>query len=148
MDPTVTSREVFERTNQQHHVVREKLREIHDVLAGPKIAVAEMLRLLHEFHNDLAVHFKSEEADGFFEEITTLAPRLTVQADKLCVEHEHMLYTMTELCRFATAGSPSMPWWQELGSRCHEFSKQLMHHESEENKLLQQSYQEDVGTAD
>ena len=26
----------------------------------------------------------------------------------------------------AETGSPSMAWWRELSSRCHEFSKQLM----------------------
>jgi iron-sulfur cluster repair protein YtfE (RIC family) len=147
MDPT-TSRDVFERTKQEHDALREQLRQIHEVLTGPEIMAEEMLQLLRELHNELTVHFASEEGDGFFQEVITVAPRLQNRAGQLCVEHEQMLYQVTELCRFAAAGSPSMPWWQELGSRCHEFSKQLMHHESEENKLLQQTLQEDIGPSD
>ena len=148
MDPTITSREIFEKIKQEHDALREKFRRIHDVLAGPEIAAEEMTRLLREFHNALTVHFSNEESDGFFEEVTTHAPRLAGRADQLCVEHEQLLHKATELCRFAETGSPSMAWWRELSSRCHEFSKQLMHHESEENKLLQQAHQDDIGASD
>ncbi len=147
MDPT-TSREVFERTKQEHDALREQLRQIHEVLAGPVIMAEETLKLLRELQVELVDHFVTEEEEGFFDEVITLAPRLQNRANQLCVEHEQMLYQVAELCRFAAAGSESMPWWQELGSRCHEFSKQLMHHESEENKLLQQSHQEDIGPSD
>jgi iron-sulfur cluster repair protein YtfE (RIC family) len=148
MDPMITSCEIFEKIKQEHDALREKFRRIHDVLAGPEIAAEEMARLLREFHNALRVHFSNEESDGFFEEVTTHAPRLAGRADQLCVEHEQFRHKAAELYRFAEAGSPSMPWWRELKSRCHEFSKQLMHHESEENKLLQQAHQDDIGASD
>jgi hypothetical protein len=73
---------------------------------------------------------------------------LAGQAGKLCIEHKQMLRDADELCRFAAAGSPSMPWWRELRTRCHEFSKRLMHHEHEENKLLQEAHQTDIGAYD
>jgi hypothetical protein len=56
-----------------------------------------------------------------------------------------LLRKADELCRFASAGSPSMTWWRELSTRCQELSRQLMHHESEENTLLQRAYLEDLG---
>ena len=90
MDPTITSREIFEKIKQEHDALREKFRRIHDVLAGPEIAAEEMARLLREFHNALTVHFSNEESDGFFEEVTTHAPRLAGRADQLCVEHEQL----------------------------------------------------------
>ena len=76
------------------------------------------------------------------------APRLAGRADRLCLEHEQFLHRATELCRLAEAGTSSMAWWRELSSRCHKFSKQLMHHESEENKLLQQAHQDNIGASD
>jgi iron-sulfur cluster repair protein YtfE (RIC family) len=148
MDPTTTSREIFEKIKQEHDALREKFRRNHDVLAGPEIAADEITRLLREFHNALTVHFAHEESDGFFEEVTTHAPRLAGRAGQLCVEHEQLRHKAAELYRFAEAGSPSIPWWRELNSRCHEFSKQLMRHESEENKLLQQAHQDDIGASD
>ena len=148
MDPTITSCEIIEKIKQEHDALREKFRQIHDVLAGPEIAAKPMVSLLRELHNALQVHFSNEESDGFFEDVTARAPRLTIRADELCTEHEQLLHRATELCEFAETDRPSLAWWRELSSGCHEFSKQLMHHESEENKLLQQAHQDDIGASD
>jgi hypothetical protein len=141
-----TSPEVFDKIKHQHDALRNKLRQIHDVLAGPEIAVDQIESLLHEFERALKNHFSNEEESaGFFESVTAHAPRLAYQAGKLCAEHEALLHKAAELCRFAAAGSPSVSWWRELSARCHEYSWQLMHHENEESRLLQQAYQEDLG---
>jgi iron-sulfur cluster repair protein YtfE (RIC family) len=148
MDPTITSHETVEKIKQEHDALREKFRQIHDVLSGPEIVAEQIATLLRELQNALQVHFSNEELGGFFDEVTARAPRLTVRADQLCTEHEQLLHRATELCEFAETDGPSLAWWRELSSRCHEFSKQMMHHESEENKLLQQAYQDDIGTFD
>jgi hypothetical protein len=104
---------------------------------------------LNEFQSALKVHFSNEElAEGFFEQITAHAPRLSNQAGRLCVEHEELTRKAAELCQFAMAGCPSMSWWRELSNRCQQFSRQLMHHESDESKLLQQAYLEDISAND
>ena len=140
--------EVIEKTIQEHDALRDKVRRIHTVLAGREPAKIEVETLLREFLNALLVHFSSEEDDGFFEEVASHAPRLSSQAGRLCIEHKQLLHEADELCRFAAAGSPSMLWWRELSSRCHEFSRRLMQHEREENKLLQESHQTDIGACD
>lgn len=142
----ITSHDIAERIRQEHDALRDKLRQIHAVLAGREIDADEIAILLHEFQSALAVHFSNEEeTEGFFESVTVHAPRLRHQADRLCTEHEALLHQAGDLCRFAAAGSPSMAWWRELNTRCHEFSRQLMQHENEESRLLQQAYQEDIG---
>jgi hypothetical protein len=144
-----TSSDVFEKIKQEHDALRDKLRRINAYLAGPDIAAGEIAELVHEFRSALAVHFSNEEeTEGFFESVTTHAPRLTHQAGTLFTEHKALMSKAGELCRFASAGSPSVTWWRELRARCREFSRQLMHHESEESKLLQQAYQEDIGGDD
>jgi iron-sulfur cluster repair protein YtfE (RIC family) len=148
MDPTIICREVFEKTKHEHDLLRQKLGDIHEVLAGIEIGAEAIASLLGDFQNDLQVHFSNEESDGFFNELTAHSPHLLSRADKLCVEHGQLLHTVKELCRFATAGSKSSAWWSNLGAQWHAFSRELMHHESEENKLLQQAYQEEIGTFD
>jgi iron-sulfur cluster repair protein YtfE (RIC family) len=143
-----TQSEAIERIMQEHEALRNKVHKIHSVLAKPEPTRNEIEALLSEFQNALRVHFSEEETEGFFDEVTAQAPRLTTEAGKLCIEHRQLLREAEELCRFAAAGSPSMPWWRELRSRCHEFSKRLMHHESEENGLLQEAHQSDIGTND
>lgn len=148
MNRTNTQSEIIEQIMQEHDALRDKVRRIHAVLAQSVPAPDEVETLLREFLTTLVVHFSNEEDEGFFREVTAHAPRLAGQAGKLCVEHRQMLQEANELCRFAAAGSPSMLWWRELSTRCHEFSKRLMHHEVEENKLLHESHQVDIGVCD
>ena len=148
MNRTMPQSDVIDRVLQEHNALRDKVSRIHTVLTSPEPAQDEIETLLREFLNALLVHFSNEENEGFFDEVTAHSPQLGRQAGTLCVEHKQMLREADELCRFATAGSPSMPWWRELSSRCHEFSKRLMHHEYEENKLLQEAHQTDIGAYD
>lgn len=138
--------EAVVRILDEHEALRNKLRHIHSVLAGPDPSSNEIATLLSEFQHALTMHFVSEETEGFFNEVASHAPRLADRAGKLCIEHQQLLHEADELCRFAAAGSPSMQWWRELKSRCHAFSKQLMHHETEEHHLLQETHQDDLGT--
>ena len=139
------SHDVAERIKQEHDALRDKLRQIHAALAVRELEPDELRELLREFQIALGVHFSTEEeSEGFFESVTAHAPRLSGKAGQLCVEHNELLRKAAELCRFAAAGSPSLTWWRELNSRCHEFSRQLMQHESEESQLLQEAYQDDL----
>lgn len=145
---SLSKSEAVIRVLDEHESLRTKLRQIHTVLAGPDPTSGEVTTLLEEFQIALTMHFVNEETEGFFNEVASYAPRLADRAGKLCIEHQQLLHEAEELCRFAAAGSPSIQWWRELKSRCHEFSKQLMHHESEEHELLQETHQDDLGTND
>ena len=141
-----TTHDVADRIRHEHDTLRDKLRRIHAALAVRDMEADEIAELLHEFQTALRAHFSTEEeSEGFFEAVTAHAPQLANRADRLCLEHRELLQKAAELCRFAAAGSPSLAWWRELNSRCHEFTRQLMQHESEESKLLQQAYQEELG---
>jgi iron-sulfur cluster repair protein YtfE (RIC family) len=140
--------EVFDAVEREHEALREKLGYIHHVVAAHETRGHELAELLRDLHDALMVHFSNEEFHGFFSEITVHAPQLTGPADKLCAEHKGMLRAAAELAQFADAGAGSEAWWREMKSRFQVFSRQLMHHESEENSLLQQAYQEDIGAND
>jgi iron-sulfur cluster repair protein YtfE (RIC family) len=133
---------------QEHDALREKVHRIHTVLVQPEPSLDDVEMLLREFHHALTVHFSNEEEEGFFDEVITCAPRLATPAGRLCEEHRQLIRKVEELCRFATAGSPSIVWWRELSTRCHEFNRQLMRHEREENQLLQEAHQGETGTLD
>ena len=140
--------EIVEQILREHGSLQDKICHINTVLAGPEPEQHEIDMLLREFLTALIVHFSKEEDEGFFAEVSAHAPCLAGSAAQLCVEHRQMLHEAKELCRFASAGSPSMPWWRELSSRCHEFNKRLMLHESKENKLLHEAHKFDTGAYD
>jgi hypothetical protein len=143
-----TESEIVERIMQEHDALRDKVQRIRNVLADPAPNQVEIDVLLREFLQALVVHFGHEEDEGFFAEVTARAPYLAASAAKLCVEHREMLHEAEELCRFAGAGSPSMPWWRELRTRCHVFSARFLNHECQENKLLHESHKSDLGAYD
>ncbi len=145
--PTTQS-EIVERVMHEHETLRDKVQQIRSVLANPTPEQAEIDVLLREFLHALIVHFANEEDEGFFAEVTTKAPCLAASAARLCIEHRQMLRDAEELCRFATAGSPSMPWWRELNSRCYAFNARFMNHECQENKLLHEAHKADIGAYD
>jgi len=140
--------EIIQRILQEHDALREKVQRIRTVLSAPTPDQAEIDLLLREFLDTLVVHFANEEEEGFFTDVSARAPYLASSAAKLCVEHRRMLNDAKELCRFASAGSPSMPWWRELKSRCHAFSVQFMNHECQEHKLLHEAYKADPDAYD
>jgi iron-sulfur cluster repair protein YtfE (RIC family) len=149
MNVTTIPPKVIDKVLHEHDALRHKIRRIHSVLAEPEPAPDEIETLLREFLSALIVHFDHEEEnEGLFAEVAAHAPRLAGQAGKLSSEHRQLLHEVDELCRFASAGSPSMPWWRELRCRCHELTKRLMRHEHEENKLLQDAHQLDIGAYD
>lgn len=147
MNQAFTQSESIDRILQEHDALRDKVRRIHSTFDEPEPNQSEIEELLREFFSTLRVHFIHEE-DELFEEVTSQAPRLAGRAGKLRLEHREMLRDADELCRFAIAGSASMPWWRELSSRCHVFCKRLMQHEHEENQLLQESRKSDIGVYD
>lgn len=144
MPPNLKS-PVFERIMQEHDALNAKIHRIHSVLSGPEPNEEEIGNLLREFLCTLVVHFANEEDEGFFTDIVSHAPELASSAAKLGIEHRALLQEASELCRFADAGCPSMPWWRELHTRCHGFNKRLMHHECQENKLLHEAHKGNSG---
>jgi hypothetical protein len=105
MNQAITQSESIERILRDHDALRDKLRRIHSVFDEPEPNQSEIEVLLREFFSALRVHFIHEE-EGFFEEVTCHAPRLTGRAGELRMEHREMLRDADELCRFAAAGSP------------------------------------------
>ena len=144
MEYPTSQSETVEHIMSEHEHLREKAQRIHTVLAQPEPSAAEIQTVLDEFRTALVVHFSNEEDDGFFQEIKAHSPQLADRASKLCLEHRELMHDANELCRYAAAGAPSMPWWRELSSRCQAFSKRLIRHELEESKLLVDSHQGDL----
>ena len=83
-----------------------------------------------------------------FDEIIEQAPRLADQAGQLCQEHVQLMEAMDQLNQLAGTQTGSAEWWQQLADRFHLLSKDLMHHEHKENELLQDAYENDIGSKD
>lgn len=140
--------DAFEEIRREHEELRERLGRMHRALEQEGIADQEVSAMLMELYRALESHFRNEEHEGFFDQITSHDPRLSTNTRRLCTEHQELLHIAMEMARFSAAGASSQARRRELRSRFQAFSKQLMHHESDENALVQQAYQEDIGAHD
>jgi hypothetical protein len=143
-----TSHAVFEEVCREHRALGGKVARIRQALAGGSIPGEEIAAMLLDLKDALKVHFSNEEFHGFFGEVTARAPYLSREANKLCAEHLEMLDTARRIAHFAVAGGGSQCWWHELNTRFLAFADQLHRHEQDEDSLLQQAFQDDIGVID
>lgn len=137
-----------ERIRQEHEELRKLLGTIHRAVSNRATGDTGVAHLLSKLSERLRAHFVEEESGGFFTELAERTPRLTRKLDSLCVEHSQLLSEAIELAEESKHCDGTDAWWDTMAADYQHFSKQLMHHESEETKVLQQSYNEDIGEQD
>lgn len=136
-------------TKQEHEQLHKRIKFLHERIDARPASPDEIVGLLQGLRDALVTHFHNEEdGDGFFAQIVNLAPQLSRQAQKLTHEHKTFLEQVDFLIQLAEQhpGEPMCP--ANLAAGFRDFSKLLMHHESEENGMLQSVYQDDLGTND
>jgi len=147
-DPTAKEHEIQERIRQEHERLRDLLGQITREMSARKGTAADLAQQLRSLRDQLHAHFVEEEEHGFFDQITSQAPRLSGQTEKLCEEHVDMLDKLDKLVGQAEQGDGSDDWWSGLVKAFHDLSRELMQHEHEENELLQKVYSDDIGEKD
>lgn len=145
---TDLNHEFYEQVRQEHEELREWLGRLHHALtertqSGPQIA-----GMFGELTEHINRHFNDEEIGGFFEQVVDMAPRFADRTILLREEHTALRADLAGLAARADEADVGDAWWQELLAGFHEFSKALMQHENKENELLQDVFDEDVGSKD
>ena len=102
---TVTVNAAFLQEIKQDNVeLRELLEETSTRLLKnrPRLHDArQMVELLGQLRDQLAIHFSLEEAFGYFEDATEVAPRLSERAEELRAEHELFFRDICAICEQA-----------------------------------------------
>jgi hypothetical protein len=106
---------------------------------------------LCQLRDQLALHFALEEAYGYFEDPVYVAPRLSRQAEQLRDEHKGLYLDLCELVdraerMFYDEQHAALALW--IGPEFLEFDARLRDHESRENELIFEAYDEDIGVGD
>lgn len=117
----------------------------------PQVGPRQAAVLLALLRDQVALHFALEEAYGYFEDATEVAPRLSAQADALRGEHGGLFM---ELCRLSDRaeelcyGAHSVRAMYEVAERFRAFDDRLRAHEARENELILQAFDDDIGVGD
>ena len=111
----------------------------------------QFVGMLEDLRDHLALHFALEEAYGYFDDPVEVAPRLCERAAALRFEHQD-LYVLA--CQLVESAESMLD--KERASRAvlalvgefQAFDRRLKHHESQENELILQEYDDDIGVGD
>lgn len=130
-------------------------RELHDLLVESRTAfeasagsAAAAHGRLERLREHLARHFAQEEEGGFLEESLARMPRLAGAAREVLDEHPVLLADLDRLLERLAARDIAPGAWRQAGHAFEAFASRLLAHERNENAVVQQGYNEDLGLAD
>lgn len=95
----------------------------------------------------LAIHFAQEEQGGFMEEALSRVPRLSAAVTNVLRDHPVLLAELDRLIESLPV-SDSAAAWATATSEFAAFTGHLHAHERNENAVMQEGYNEDLGLVD
>lgn len=135
----------------QHRELHDLLLESRQALAASVLAVDAVMtarRRVALLREHLARHFAQEEEGGFLEESLARMPRLAAAARDVLAEHTALLADVDGLLERLSARDIDRDAWRQAGHDFEAFASRLLAHERNENAVLQEGYNEDLGLAD
>ena len=107
-----------------------------------------LVSLINALAVHLQMHFEFEESDGYFSSLACKTPHLSSTVEKLLREHKEMLEKVDALVTMAREDLVKTHDTADLAEQFSLLRDQLSIHEHEENKLIQDVYNVDIGTID
>ena len=135
----------------QHRELHDLLVEARDAFAATNHATAAVAAAHHRLtslRKHLVRHFSQEEEGGFLEESLARMPRLAAAAREVLAEHPDLLGELDGLLETLTARDIDGGVWRQAGHDFEVFASHLLAHERNENAVVQQGYNEDLGLVD
>ena len=109
----------------------------------------ELVELLAELRDQLALHFSLEEAYGYFDDAIGSAPQLSLTAECLRGQHSKLFERIRNLAdRAAEARVESSEQVTRLLADFNRFRAEFEKHEEDELKLILDSLDDDIGVGD
>lgn len=118
--------------------------------AGP-VPTREVVNMICQLRDQLAMHFSLEEAYGYFDDAINIEPRLSEAAEALRGEHETLfldicnLVDESEQLLYHENNSASL---QRIAQRFVTFRRRFQKHETREEELILASFDDDIGVGD
>jgi hypothetical protein len=122
-----------------------------------------VIGLLEDLRDQLALHFALEEAYGYFEEAIDVAPHISEATDRLRAEHAILFESIRTIAEAAKQwyaqrvahrytigyasgnGATRALSFHDIAIQFQHFSDQLLQHEQNENALILEAFDTDIG---
>ncbi|MCH8043150.1 MAG: hemerythrin domain-containing protein [Planctomycetes bacterium] len=138
----------FDQIKEEHHSLLHAVESLRGLLRQPSARPAAVAAMLLDLKDRLELHFAHEEFGGYFSEVRDIAPRFSRQIDTLKQQHIEFLSTIDAIGERLDRPSDSTTWRPAIAADFDLFVDVFQRHESEENELIQEALQRDVGTED
>lgn len=132
--------------------LRELFCEAAELFLRPSmVRPHEAARLLASLRDQLAMHFALENAYGYLADVVDYAPRLCDRAHAMLAEHETLFVTCSELVERVErmeSGDLRGSVRRRVAWEFFEFQRRFQDHESRENDLIMDAFEQDIGVGD
>lgn len=109
----------------------------------------ELITLMSDLRDQLALHFSLEEAYGYFDDAIVSAPELSVTAEVLRSEHPSLFANIRDLADQVSEICSDRPdQVNDFIARLDAFRRDFEIHEESELKLILDSLDDDLGVGD
>ena len=109
----------------------------------------ELITLMSDLRDQLALHFSLEEAYGYFDDAIVSAPELSVTAEVLRSEHPSLFANIRDLADQVSEICSDRPdQVNDFITRLYAFRRDFEIHEESELKLILDSLDDDLGVGD
>lgn len=113
--------------------------------ASPRSGADAIRAALTSLREHLRCHFEQEERGGFMEESIARMPRLSGAVKAIVRQHPSLLAELDALIESLSPGPLSPDAWARARANFENFSASMAAHEREENRVVQEGYNEDLG---
>jgi hypothetical protein len=124
-----------------HAALQEDLRAIRQALGTP----AEARRQLFALRAHVLDHFRQEEQDGYMAPVLARQPQQERTVARLLAEHGRLASGLEDLVREAAEATVIDDRFRE---RVWAWAEDLRRHEADENVLVEDAFNRDVGSKD
>jgi len=122
-----------------------------DVLRLERVALRTVAELLARLRDQLAMHFTLEEAFGYFDDPVDIAPHLLERAEVLRSDHALLFLDVCQIVDQAeglAACKPELRQLERLAADFRSFCDRFQGHETRENALILEAFDDDIGVGD
>jgi hypothetical protein len=133
----------------KHQELNALIVAIGEALQRRSATIDEVSKMLVLLGDRLVKRFAMEEDGGYFADAIVHAPQLVSKANALLAQHPKM-HALAENLALNLQGrnEASNDWWERTAELFGTFREEFARHESQENVLLQEAYQQDIGATD
>ena len=104
----------------------------------------DLIQAIKQLCDHVEEHFQREENGGWLEEAVVRAPHLARRLGRLERQHKPLCQRVQRLVAAAEAGKQGDKWLNEFEEKFAKFGRQLLAHETCEERVLQKGFNDDL----